>query len=119
MTKTIEQVATAISRHVFEDAYPHLSDDACWNLIGGEDLVGKEAIIAACDASAEHLSGVTTSFDKFIVRQSDNSVVIESSATYTGQDGGTSIVASCDIYDFVSGKLATITSYNIELPNNF
>ena len=118
MTQTIEQIATAISRHAFEDAYPHLLDDVQWNIIGGANLVGKAEIVAASNASAEYLSGVTTRFDKFAARKMDNTVVIESTATYTEQDGETSVVACCDIYDFVSGKLANITSYNIELPSD-
>jgi hypothetical protein len=118
MTQTIQQIATAVSRHEFDHAYPYVGEEIRWNVIGAEEIVGKAAVVAACDASAEFLSGVATRFDKFAVRQMDDTVIIESTATYTEQDGGTSVVACCDIYDFVSGKLINITSYNIEIPCN-
>ena len=118
MTLSIEQIATAISRHSFEDAYPYLLDDVRWRLVDGEDLEGKAAVVATCETSARYLSGVMTRFDKFVVRAMDNCVVIESVATYSEPGGDTSVVASCDIYDFTSGKLSTIASYNIELEGN-
>ncbi len=115
MTLSIEQVARSISGHTFADAYPYLTDTVRWNMVGGELLEGKDAVVQACDASAAYLSGVTTTFDSFKVIVADDCVVIESSATYSGSEGDVSRVASCDVYGFVSGMLSQITSYNIEL----
>jgi hypothetical protein len=86
-----------------------------WNLVGSEQLVGKDAVRATCDASANALAGVETIYHRFDVRVTDTYVVVESTATYRDGDDQESVVASCDIYDFVSGQLVEITSYNIEL----
>jgi hypothetical protein len=41
--------------------------------------------------------------------------VIDSRATYVDAENTSFAVASCDIYEFVDGALAEITSYNVEL----
>jgi hypothetical protein len=47
----------------------------------------------------------------------DESVVVDSLARYTADGADTSVVASCDIYDFVDGRISEIVSYTIELPS--
>ena len=54
-----------------------------------------------------------TTFSAFKVVANQDSVVIDSRAEYVDHDGETSHVASCDIYDFVDGRLAGITSYTV------
>jgi hypothetical protein len=41
--------------------------------------------------------------------------VIDSRAEYVDGDGESSHVASCDIYEFIDGKVAAITSYAVEV----
>jgi len=41
--------------------------------------------------------------------------VIDSPAEYLEVENERSVVASCDIYDFASGELSTITSYTVEI----
>ena len=115
MNLSIEQVAEAFSRHRFELTYVYMLDTVQWNLIGGERLEGKEAVISTCDQSATHLAGVTTKFNRFRTVIGKDCVVIESEAEYTDEKQGVSTVASCDLYDFVDGKLARITSYTVEI----
>lgn len=117
MALTNEQIASAISRHSFEDAIPYLSDDISWTLVGAEPLVGKQAVLAACEGTAAELSGVTTEFRRFRTIVTATSVVIDSLADYIDVDSGSrSTVGSCDIYDFEDGMMTSITSYNIEIP---
>lgn len=115
MSLTMEQIARALSRHDFDAALPYLAEDVSWTLVGGEDLVGKDAVSAECALTADYLSGVTTDFRRFKSVVGESSVVVDSLADYTDPDGSTSTVASCDIYDFDNGMLSHITSYNIEL----
>jgi len=72
-------------------------------------------VIAACEESLAYLSQATTEFRKFRSVVGTNAVVVDSLAEYSGADGKTSVVASCDIYDFVNGEVTTITSYTVEV----
>ena len=115
MKPSNEEIATAISGHRFDEAYPYLADDVSWKLVGAGRLDGKEAFIGACEATAAELSGASTEFRQFRVLVGADWVVIDSVATYTAADGSKTDVASCDLYRFRNGKLVEATSYNIEL----
>ncbi|MBJ2119784.1 hypothetical protein I6N91_02170 [Arthrobacter sp. MSA 4-2] len=64
---------------------------------------------------AQDLKDVHTDFEQFRVLTAGESVIVDSIARYAGADGSLSRVASCDIYDFVEGRVAKIRSYNVEL----
>lgn len=115
IASTSEEIGRAFSSHRFAEAYPHLAADLRWELIGGSPLKGRDAVIAACEESAAYLSTATTEFRKFKSVVGPDAVVIDSLAEYTGPDGEKSVVASCDIYDFMNGEVATITSYTVEV----
>ena len=108
-------VAEAFSRHRFDETYPAMLDDIEWTLVGGAPLSGKAVVMATCEQSAEQLARVRTEFEKFRVVSAADCVVIESQAEYIDAEGESSRVRSCDLYDFIDGKLSAITSYNIEL----
>jgi hypothetical protein len=44
----------------------------------------------------------------------DIGAALDSRAEYVDAEGGSSLIASCDIYEFNDGSLATITSYTVE-----
>jgi hypothetical protein len=115
VSMTIEEIATAFSGHEFAAAYPYLLDNIQWTVVGGKPLNGKGKVIATCAGMAKELSQVTTAFIKWKVVVANSCVVIDSKAEYTDQANGKSIVASCDIYDFVDGMVSEITSYNVEV----
>lgn len=115
-----ERIARAFSGHEFEGVLPFIAADAVWTLTGGDPITGADAIAVACRDSAGYLAGVSTRFDRFRVIVSAESagaqsVVVDSLAEYTEQDGTSSVVASCDIYDFEGGQVTAITSYTTEL----
>jgi hypothetical protein len=110
-----KQIAEAFSTHQFATAYPYLSDQIEWNMIGGEVIRGKEAVIETCDQSSMYLSTVKTTFNKFKTFVGENSVVIDSLAAYIDEKNNKSVVASCDIYEFQNGMLQAITSYTVEI----
>jgi hypothetical protein len=112
---TIKQIAEAFSRHAFESTYAFLSDTIQWHLVGDKVLKGKQDIMATCAQSAEHLASVTTQFSKFKVVVGENCVVIDSEAAYMDEKQEKTVVASCDIYEFVGGQLSNITSYCLEI----
>ncbi|HYI65826.1 MAG TPA: nuclear transport factor 2 family protein [Candidatus Limnocylindrales bacterium] len=110
-----DEIARAISSHRFDAAYPYLEDDVTWSLVGQGRLEGREAFVGACETTAAELNGVSTEFRQFRVLVGHDWVVIDSLAAYTTPDGPATTVASCDIYEFRDGRLAELTSYNIEL----
>jgi ketosteroid isomerase-like protein len=120
MYGTNERIARAFSSHRFEAALPHLADDVVWTIVGSQPVMGPKAVKKACERTAAYLAKVTTEFQRFRTVVGEDSVVVDSLARYTA-DGAdtsdTSIVASCDIYDFVDGRVSEIVSYTVELPS--
>lgn len=110
-----EQIAEAFSRHRFAETYPYLAGDVRWTLVGGQDIVGSKDVMGTCDENAGYLGSVTTRFTKFRVVTGADTVVVDSTTEYVDGDE-TSVVASCDLYDFAGGKLTGITSYSVDLP---
>ena len=58
---------------------------------------------------------MTTEFQTFRTVAEADTVAVETVGRYVDADGSTSIVASCDLYDFVNGELARIVSYASEI----
>jgi len=115
MDSSIEQIAQAFSGHRFAEAYPHLAQDVRWVSVGGSTLRGRDAVIEACEQSSEYLSQVTTEFRRFKTVVGSDAVAVDTLAEYVDADKQSSVVASCDIYDFVNGEVKTITSYTVEV----
>lgn len=114
-TNQSRSVAEAFSGHRFRETYPHLSPDVTRVARGASRTVGRDAVIAACDASAEELVQLTTEFLTFRTVAEADTVAVETVGRYVEADGHTTYVASCDLYDFVDGELTRIVSYASEI----
>lgn len=115
-TPSIAAIATAFAGHRFTEAFPHLGDNVVWDLVGVEDqLVGKDAVVAACDTTTAELADVTTEFTQLRTIASGNTVVVDAVGNYTDPTGDRSAVASCDLFDFEDGKIVRIRSYTVEV----
>jgi limonene-1,2-epoxide hydrolase len=114
MEPAAREAAEAFSHHQFTQTYDRLADDVRWRNMGGEEHVGRAAVVAACDASAAYLAGVRTTFTSSRTVVGTATVVIETTADYVEGDE-TSTVASCDLYDVVDGTIVLITSYAVDL----
>jgi hypothetical protein len=115
MALTHQEIAEAFSRHDFNAAYGYLAGGVVWNLIGGQQLTGRDRVIAECENSASYLATVETRFVKFRVLSGEDWVVIDSTAVYESPQEARSTVASCDIFRFSAGMIVEITSYNIAI----
>jgi len=113
---TIKDIAEAFSGHRFADAVPHLAPDARWVLVGQTTIEGGDAIVAACENTAGELAGITTTFTRFVSVADAGGAVVDAVGRYVDEAGSTSVVSSCDIYEFDGETLVTITSYAVELP---
>jgi hypothetical protein len=117
---TPKQTAEAFSSHRFEETYNHLDDDVQWVAVGQTVLKGRDAVIRACTGTATDLATTTTEFLRFVTvvdlgASADQRVAVDAVAQYREPDGTTSLVSSCDIYEFAHGRLVGITSYAVEL----
>lgn len=115
MSLSMEQIADAFCSYRFVVTYPYMADEIKWNIVGSEELVGREAVIDRCEMSAKLLETVSATITKLRVSGGESFVVVEGAAQFQVQENQTSSVASCDVFQFSDGRLVEITSYVVEL----
>jgi hypothetical protein len=111
------QISEAFSGHRFPETYEHLAPDVRWVLLDHGAIEGKDAVVAACDASAAEMAELArVEFSRFDSVAGDRLAVIDAEARYESPDGSVSVVSSADIYEFSrEGMVTTITSYAVGL----
>jgi ketosteroid isomerase-like protein len=109
------RTAEAFSGHRFAEAYPALADDVRWDLVGEDALVGRQAVVDACEGTLAALGDGSTEFLRFVVVADGDRVAVDTIARYTDADGATGTVSSCDVYEFADDRLVAIRSYGVEL----
>lgn len=107
-------VGRAFSEHRFDDALDHLAGDVRWTIVGYMVLEGADAVRQTCRETLDSLADTTTTYDRCVVAAGSDTVAVDTFARYRGH-GGTTAVASCDIYEFEGEKIAAITSYAVEV----
>ena len=107
-------VGRAFSEHRFDDALDHLATDVKWTIVGYMVLEGADAVRQTCRETLESLEGTSTEFDRLVTAAGTDVVAVDTVVRYVGPDGVTA-VASCDVYEFDGEKIATITSYAVEV----
>jgi uncharacterized cupin superfamily protein len=115
MSLNSDQIAEAFCSHRFAETYPYMAEEIKWNIIGREELVGREAVIHQCRESAKYLETVSATITKLKIIRAETCVIVEGAAQFQDQENQTSSVASCDVFQFSDGQLVEITSYNVEL----
>jgi hypothetical protein len=115
MRLDIDQIAEAFCSYRFAETYPYLAEEIKWNMVGGEELMGREAVIARCAGSAKFLETVSATITKLKINRGETFVVVEGAAQFRDQEKQTSSAASCDVFQFSDGRLVEITSYVVEL----
>ena len=115
MSLDIQQIAEAFCSYRFVVTYPYMADEIKWNIIGRDELMGREAVIDRCDKSAKFLKTVAATITKLKISRAETCVVVEGAAQFQDKDNQTSSVASCDVFQFSDRQLVEITSYVIEL----
>ncbi len=115
MSLNIDQIAEAFCSYRFAETYPYMADEIKWNIVGKEELAGREAVIARCKAAAKFLETFSPTITKLKVNRAETFVVVEGAARFQGQENQTSSAASCDVFQFSEGRLVEITSYVVDL----
>ena len=116
MSLNIDQIAEAFCSHRFAETFPYMADEIKWNIIGREELMGREAVIAQCDKAVKFLETVSTTDLKLKVYRAETCVIVEGAAQFRDKKDQTSSVASCDVFHFSNGQLIEIKSYVIDNP---
>jgi SnoaL-like domain len=114
---TPRETAEAFSGHRFRDAYDALSPDVRWTAVGEGVVTGRQSVVDACESTLAELATTTTVFSRFVVvaDADGKSAAVDVVARYVDPDRTTSVVSSCDVYEFSDGLVTTITSYAVEL----
>jgi len=113
MTKI--EIAKNFSNGYFEKTYPHISEDAEWDVVEENKFVGKKAIIEQCEQVTQYFKSVKTKFETFNIITEGNKVVISGTAEFIRDKQQVSFVYACDIYEFnKNDHLEKITSYCIK-----
>ncbi len=115
MSLDIYQIAEAFCSYRCTVTYPYMADEIKWNIVGREELMGRETVIDRCDKSAKFLATVSATITKLKINRAETFVVVEGAAQFQDQGNHTSSVASCDVFQFSDERLVEITSYVIEL----
>lgn len=111
---TNHALARAFSAHRFDEVFPQLASDVVWRVVGNSDIAGRDAVIEACRAAAAENEGVTTTWLRFVSTGDGPVVAVDAIGRYDGP-AEVSAVSSCDLYEFVDGRVTTITSYAVEV----
>ena len=115
MSLNMDQIAEAFCSYRFAVTYPYMADEIKWNIVGREELMGREAVIDRCAAAAKFLETVSPTITKLKINRAETCVVVEGAAQFQDQENQTSSVASCDVFQFSNERLVGITSYVIDL----
>ena len=112
---TPREIAEAFSGHRFREAYAALAPDVRWNSVGEGAVTGREAVVAACEATLGELASGTAEFERFVVIAGTDVAAVDVIGRYTDAAGEVTRVSSCDVYEFRDGLVTSITSYAVEL----
>ena len=115
MGLNIDQIAEAFCSHRFAETFPYMADEIKWNVLGREELIGREAVIAQCGNAMKFLETVSTTSLQLKTYRTETCIIVEGAAQFQDNDNQASGVASCDIFRFSDGLLTEITSYVIDL----
>jgi ketosteroid isomerase-like protein len=115
MSDIPRRVAEAFSAHRFAEAYPALADDVRWELVGEDTLLGRQAVVDACEATLAGLADGSAEFLRFDVVADGDRVAVDTVTRYTGADGQAGVVSSCDLYEFRDDRVVAVRSYAVEL----
>jgi hypothetical protein len=108
------EIARAFAQHRFDEALPHLARDVVWTIVGYSVLDGADAVATTCRDTAGGLAATVATWDRCLTVEEDDTVVVEVLGRYQRADGVT-IVSSCHLFRFAGEKIATITSYGVEI----
>jgi len=116
-TMNTQQIAEAFSAHRFTETYEHLAANVRWVLPGQAPIEGRNAVVAACNASLVEMAQLTRAeFSRFVSVADDRVAAVDAVGRYVSPDGSVSVVSSADIYELDGdGLVTTITSYAVEL----
>ena len=77
MSLNIEQIVEAFRSHRFGETFPYMADEIKWNMMGREELIGREVVINHYNKSAKFLETVSTTLAKPKIYRTETCKVID------------------------------------------
>lgn len=112
---TIKSIAQAFSNGEFQSVFPYLDNTVVWKVVGENEFLGKEAVIAQCLQVEAYFKTVTTQFETINCLVDGNKVAINGTAAFVINQKPKAFVWACDVYEFnKANQLQRITSYCIQ-----
>jgi hypothetical protein len=105
MSLEIEQIAKTFISHKFEATFPYMADEIKWIVIGREENLGKEAVMAKCADARKFLATVTTTFEKLQATRAGETVFVEGACLFRDGEGQTSAWPAATSLSFRKGNL--------------
>ena len=114
MEHSKKEIAELFSNGKFENVMDCLNDGIVWNVIGENIFIGKNAVKANCEQTAEYFKSIETYFKTNEIIVSENKVIIIGTAEFKRDGKRINFVSACDIYEFNKiGEIQNISSYCI------
>ena len=89
------ETAESFSGHRFDEAYGQLHEDVRWAVPGHEPIIGKAAVVEACEETAEHMAGLARAeFTRFVVVADDRVAAVDTIGRYVAHHGTSSVGSS-------------------------
>lgn len=95
-----KEIAESFSTGKFESAFPYLSDDVVWRLVGDTEIIGKSEVVSNCLKASEYFDLVNTVFTTEEVIKDQNKVVIRGKGEFIRDGKRVNLIAACDVYEF-------------------
>ncbi len=92
-----------------------MADEIKWNVVGREELIGREGVIARCTDAAKFHETVSPTITKLKINRAETFVVVEGAAQFQDQENQISNAARCEVLQFSGERFVEITSNVIEL----
>lgn len=109
-----KEISVSFSNGNFELAFPYLSENITWNVVGANVFNGKLDVVENCVRTAQYFKSVQTDFRIEDIIVADNKVVIRGIGEFISDGKRVNKIAACDVYEFNSNnELETISSYCI------
>ena len=108
MKPTIKEISVNFAKGNLELSATYLAEDVKWNILGSNQIIGKEQVLEV--SKMLQLQSFPVITIKNIIAEGNN-VVVESTGKATTKSGKPYNQTYCDVFRFENEKIQEITTY--------
>lgn len=109
-----KEIAESFSNGNFEMAFPYLSENIIWNVVGVNLFNGKAEVVENCKQTSKYFKSIETDFKTEDVIVAEHKVIIRGTGEFIRDGKRLNLITACDVYEFNrNGELEKIYSYCI------